>query len=407
MSEKQNFTISLVESPGTIKNADYVDNSAALIYVMYLLGITPSLFEQFVGAPQEALDEYTFTQVLGHHEAKRQLKEHWSTWVTEKDIETLASYGLNHLRIPVGYWAFDKTPEEPFVKGAFKYLQKAVRWAKKYNLKVVLDLHGAPGSQNGFDNSGKRGPVGWQTSSTDNIPRTIKAVKIMTEKFNSPEFKNTVSAINVLNEPAWQVAYHSSLSNLNSYKVIRHLNSDILVVFHTAFLPLKTWQNFLSSSEFDRVVLDTHSYAVFDYSLLALNPEQRLLNFSCSNKADITSNQGIWTLVGEWSLAITDCTKWLNGFGRGARYDGTYEKNRGPICPNCTCQGEGNYSNWANDYKNYLKQYASAQMDAYEAGIGWIFWNFKAENSPHWDFMLGIREGWIPRTPEERAYACP
>ena len=28
-------------------------------------------------------------------------------------------------------------------------------------LKVLLDLHGAPGSQNGFDNSGKRGPIEW------------------------------------------------------------------------------------------------------------------------------------------------------------------------------------------------------------------------------------------------------
>ncbi|CAG8540500.1 5744_t:CDS:10 [Cetraspora pellucida] len=347
--------------------------------------ITPSLFEQFVGAPQEAVDEYTFTQVLGYHEAKQQLNKHWSTWVTEKDIMTLASYGINHLRIPIGYWAFDKVPSEPFVKGAFKYLLKGVKWAKKYNLKVVLDLHCAPGSQNGFDNSGKRGPVGWQTSAADNIPRTIKTIKIMTEKFSRPEFKNTVTAINVLNEPA------------------RKLGCDILIVYHTAFLPLNTWQDFLNSFGFDKVVLDTHVYAVFDYSILALNQEQRL-NFVCLNKVDITSNQNVWTLVGEWSLAITDCTKWLNGFGRGARYDGTFEKDHGPICPNCTCQDEGNYLKWSHDYKNYLKQYASAQMDAYEAGIGWIFWNFKAENSPHWDFMLGIKEGWIPRTSKERTY---
>ncbi|CAG8688597.1 32339_t:CDS:2, partial [Racocetra persica] len=311
--------------------------------------ITPSLFEQFVGTPQEAVDEYTFTQVLGYNEAKRQLHKHWSTWVTEKDIVTLDSYGINHLRIPIGYWAFDKVPSEPFVKGAFEYLLKGVLWAKKYNLKVVLDLHCAPGSQNGFDNSGKQGPVEWQTGATDNIPRTIKAIKIMTERFSSPRFKNTVTAINVLNEPARQVAYHFSLKFkykiYDSYNVIRHINSDILIIYHTAFLPLNTWQNFLSSSGFDQVVLDTHNYAVFDYSLLAMNQEQRL-NFVCLSKADITSNQGIWILVGEWSLAITDCTKWLNGFGHG----------------------EGNYLNWTHDYKNYLKNYASAQMDAYETG---------------------------------------
>ncbi|KAF0552605.1 putative Glucan 1,3-beta-glucosidase [Gigaspora margarita] len=259
--------------------------------------ITPSLFEQFVGAPQEAVDEYTFTQVLGYREAKRQLHKHWSTWVIEKDIATLASYGINHIRIPIGYWAFDKKPTEPFVVGAFEYLLKAVIWAKKYNLKVVLDLHGAPGSQNGFDNSGRRDSVGWQTSAADNIPRTIKVVKIMTERFNTPEFKNTVTAINVLNEPSNWGGNQLNITQKfykDSYNVVRHMNNDILVVFHTAFLPLKTWHNFLSSSGFDRIVLDTHNYAVFEYSLLALNQEQRLKNFTCSNKADIISNQGIW-----------------------------------------------------------------------------------------------------------------
>jgi hypothetical protein len=32
------------------------------------------------------------------------------------------------------------------------YLLKAVGWAAKYNLKVIVDLHGAPGSQNGYEN---------------------------------------------------------------------------------------------------------------------------------------------------------------------------------------------------------------------------------------------------------------
>ena len=28
-------------------------------------------------------------------------------------------------------------------------------------MRVMMDLHGAPGSQNGFDNSGRRGEVNW------------------------------------------------------------------------------------------------------------------------------------------------------------------------------------------------------------------------------------------------------
>ncbi len=31
----------------------------------------------------------------------------------------------------------------------------------------MIDLHGAPGSQNGFDNSGRRGEVEWYTTEGD------------------------------------------------------------------------------------------------------------------------------------------------------------------------------------------------------------------------------------------------
>jgi glucan 1,3-beta-glucosidase len=56
---------------------------------------------------------------------------------------------LNHVRLPIGYWAFEVGPGEPYISGQQAYIQKAITWATKYNLKVIVDLHGAPGSQNG------------------------------------------------------------------------------------------------------------------------------------------------------------------------------------------------------------------------------------------------------------------
>ena len=49
---------------------------------------------------------------------------------------------LNHVRLPIGYWAFDVAPGEPWIQGQLPYLTKAVTWAQKYNLKVIVDLHG-------------------------------------------------------------------------------------------------------------------------------------------------------------------------------------------------------------------------------------------------------------------------
>ena len=65
------------------------------------------------------------------------------------EILTSLFHRLNHVRIPIGYWAFEVGPGEPYITGQLPYLQKAVSWASKYGLKVIVDLHGAPGSQNG------------------------------------------------------------------------------------------------------------------------------------------------------------------------------------------------------------------------------------------------------------------
>lgn len=111
--------------------------------------INPSLFQQFVGQASPAVDEYTFTQNLGYANAQAQLEAHWSTWYSEQDFANFASWGINHIRIPIGYWAFDIQPGEPWVSGAEQYLQSALIWATNHGLQVWIDLHGAPGSQNG------------------------------------------------------------------------------------------------------------------------------------------------------------------------------------------------------------------------------------------------------------------
>lgn len=47
-------------------------------------------------------------------------------------------------------WAYKKYYGDPFIQGAAPYLDKAITWARKTGLKVWIDLHGAPLSQNGY-----------------------------------------------------------------------------------------------------------------------------------------------------------------------------------------------------------------------------------------------------------------
>lgn len=60
-------------------------------------------------------------------------------------------FRLNHVRIPIGYWAYQVAPGEPYIQGQHEYLLKAIGWAGNNGLKVIVDLHGVPGSQNGYE----------------------------------------------------------------------------------------------------------------------------------------------------------------------------------------------------------------------------------------------------------------
>lgn len=108
--------------------------------------------------------------------------------------------GLNAIRIPVGYWAVDLRDDEPYVAGQYPYLVQAVQWAGGIGLQVMIDLHGAPGSQNGQDNSGLIGPVLF-ASNASNADRSLDVLRNLTEEFSQSIYGGAVTAIELLNEP--------------------------------------------------------------------------------------------------------------------------------------------------------------------------------------------------------------
>ena len=65
---------------------------------------------------------------------------------------------MDAVRILVSYFIFGD--REPFI-GCIEELDKAFNWAEKYGLQILIDLHTAPDSQNGFDNGGISGVCKW------------------------------------------------------------------------------------------------------------------------------------------------------------------------------------------------------------------------------------------------------
>jgi glucan 1,3-beta-glucosidase len=68
----------------------------------------------------------------------------------------MAVVGINWVRIPVPFWMFMTQAEldahnEPYLTGQLPYFTRIISLLKVYNISVLIDLHAAPGSQNGFD----------------------------------------------------------------------------------------------------------------------------------------------------------------------------------------------------------------------------------------------------------------
>jgi aryl-phospho-beta-D-glucosidase BglC (GH1 family) len=153
---------------------------------------------------------------------------------------------------------------------------------------------------------------------------------------------------------------------------------------------------------------------------------------ACANAetlVDFDQDQ-MWTFVGEWTPAMTDCAKYLNGRGVGSRYDGSYNTSV-PGYGSCA-EKTGLGSTFTQKYKDFLRMTWEAQVSllweavsglcsfgwliamrllffkkviTFEKASGWVMWTWKTEGADEWSYSAGLKYGWIPQDPTGRKYS--
>lgn len=256
--------------------------------------------------------------------------------------------------------------------------------------QVIIDLHGAPFSQNGFDNSGKRGGVQWGQG--DSVARTLATINQIRDDFAS---HSAVAAIELLNEPMGPQLDMNMVRQFVADGWRNLQGSSVAVAFHDAFIGVTSWNDW--GNDMVPLLLDTHHYEVFDAGQLSMNVDSHVATACGFGTAMASTNK--WTVAGEWTGAMTDCAKWLNGRGVGARYDGTFNFNGQTSQYIGPCDGKvsGTVEQLSEADRANIQRYISAQMTAYEKAAGWIFWAWKTEAAPEWDFQKLANAGLIPQ----------
>ena len=269
-----------------------------------------------------------------------------------------------------------------------------------------------PGSQNGWNHSGKLGTTGFLngTNALFNAQRGLNYVRTLTEFFNQPEYRNVVPMFSIINEPQVETIGNETMRAwyLEAYNMIREITgtgegNGPWISFHDGFQGLPTWHGFMAGS--DRVAMDQHNYLAFS------TPSNDSLGYTagkpCSywavNYNNSMNNFGL-SLSGEFSLAINDCGVYLNNVGNGARFDGTYVAP-GSTTPTFEAVGDcttwNDWQNWDDERKAGMRRIALAEMDATQ---NWFFWTWTIGNStktgippnPLWNMKVGLKEGWMP-----------
>ena len=199
-----------------------------------------------------------------HSVAEERMRNVIENFVTEKDFEEIASMGFNAVRLPVGYWNIIKDPYKRYSPGDEKFSLYHIDWAfsaaEKFGLKVLLDLHGAPGSQNGQDHSGCGMEPEWLQPR--NIAMSLETVEAMATRYGSHP---ALLGFEVLNEPSLRISQnnHSALLQYytDSYRVIRQHSATTLVIFNELYdIFYDSWNDALVEPSFYNVVLDIHLY---------------------------------------------------------------------------------------------------------------------------------------------------
>lgn len=179
---------------------------------------------------------------FGSEGAARFWNKFHDTWITERDFQLARAHGFNFVRIPFWYRWFesDDAPYEHFEYG-FTYLDKAIAWARKHHLYVMLDLHGVAGGQSPWDHTGTLSEIEFFTN-PELQKRTAALWQAIAKRYKDDP---AVWAYDLINEPfsAADTEEWTSAHDL-IYDAIRAEDPDTIIVMEDGYkLEFPQWTN--------------------------------------------------------------------------------------------------------------------------------------------------------------------
>ncbi|MEO6613272.1 MAG: cellulase family glycosylhydrolase [Chitinophagaceae bacterium] len=191
---------------------------------------------------------------------KKNTVKFYDTWLanhcTKGDIDSLAAWGFNSVRLPMHYNLFTLPVEKEPVKGKNSWLEKGfaltdslLGWCKANHIYLILDLHATPGGQgndNAISDRDPSKPSLWQEEA--NRQKTIALWEKLASRYATEEW---IGGYDLVNEPNWgfdDASDKNGCSEKNN-TALKNLLKDITTAIrkndrqHILFIEGNCWAN--------------------------------------------------------------------------------------------------------------------------------------------------------------------
>ena len=268
--------------------------------VVYLRGTNAGgwLVQEDWMNPTNASDQKTMMNTLANRFGASKRDELVSTyennyWTTQ-DFDNCAEMGMSVIRLPFTY--MNLCDDNGNLKSnAFDRLDWFVQNCSQRGMYVILDMHGAFGSQNGMDHSGEVNDGKQLYYNQSNKDKTLNLWKQIAEHFKG---NPAVAAYDILNEPGIKAAATYSLHwdfYNEIYKAIRSKDSNHIIIMESCW----DADNLPKPSQYGWTNV---AYEYHYYPWNAQNSSDAQKSYFSGKVSDIANhNYGVPTFVGEFT----------------------------------------------------------------------------------------------------------
>lgn len=148
--------------------------------------------------------EAQILDVLGPQDTEEFYRRYTANYVNESDIEALAQWGFNHVRLPFHYKTIYDPVFEQYKEDGFAIFDSVITWCYTYNLDVILDMHCAPGGQSKDNIADGDGILARLWTDPANQALTVKIWKEIATRYVN---ETRVIGYDLINEPVLPPGY--------------------------------------------------------------------------------------------------------------------------------------------------------------------------------------------------------